>query len=79
MQIFGLRVEVESAEITKFFGKYGIIESLSKPNTKFEIDADLYHVNILYQTKDEAEKALKQGAEDEKKCMPRLTTSELRI
>lgn len=48
-----------------FFERYGTVEEVSMPN-RGDVNETLFHVNVLYQTKEQAAKAIAQAVKDEK-------------
>lgn len=78
VQVFGLKSDVTETVVREFFSRYGTIEQLSAPN-RTDVEQNIFHYNILFSKPEEAEKAIREAAKDEKSNMPRLSTSELRV
>ena len=73
-----MRQNVTEAEIKEFFGKYGVIDEISIP-TRADIQENIFHVNVLFEKAEYAEKAINSTSFDEKQHVPRLSTTELRV
>ena len=78
VQIFGMRKNVTEAEINDFFGKFGVIDEISIP-TRADIHENVFYVSVLFEKAEYAEKAINSASVDEKKHIPRLSMTEIRV
>ena len=67
-------------DVLAFFGRFGKIVEDSCPNGPGQpLSASIFHYNILYNTTEEAEKAIQNASKEEKSFMPRLSTTDIRV
>jgi hypothetical protein len=78
IQVFGIGKEVDREIVERFFAQYGVIKECSKPS-RADIDENLFHYNILFETADQARDAISCAAADEKAHTQRLGKNGIRV